>query len=490
MEKATSSNMPINLAKLVYLLCGVIVLALIVSSYFILSSAGQVADEVHLRAEQELVRNEVDRQVEIVARDQSQISNWDDTLAALGTDINRSFIRYEIAEWLWEDFDIKSTIIIGPNGKPRVTVLKSAVLKPEAGNQTVEQNSDLVKAAQKLYMQNRTSYSGGYTVENDPVASETPIFASDIREINGEISIVVAQAIVPDDEFVLPDGLPHIMLTHKSFADEDFDYIQNKLNLTDFRVQNLTSPDDFKVNHVEIGSLGLEATWTPGLPSKTIWKQSLPFVTVLLFMISGSLLLVSIRYSRMLDALQNSEAQNKFLAMHDALTGLPNRLQFDQALEDTISEGHQDRCAILCLDLDRFKVVNDVWGHQAGDIVIQTVADRIAKTVGDDGMTARIGGDEFIVLLKNQLDQQSVLNLCTSIIKTVRKEISFEGGSAQVGASIGVAWWPDDAQTTKNIIRSADEALYRAKENGRGCTYMASNDNAGDVGKFREDLRA
>jgi diguanylate cyclase (GGDEF)-like protein len=280
------------------------------------------------------------------------------------------------------------------------------------------------------------------------------------------------------------------MLTYKPFADEDFSYIQDKLNLTDFKVQNLTSPDEFKVNHVEIGSLGLEATWTPGLPSKTIWKQSLPFVAVLLFMISGSLLLVSIRYSRMLDALQNSEAQNKFLAMHDALTGLPNRLQFDHALEDTISEGHQDRCAILCLDLDRFKVVNDVWGHQAGDVVIQTVADRIANTVGDDGMTARIGGDEFIVLLKNQLDQQSVLNLCTSIINAVRKEVSFESGSAQVGASIGVAWWPDDAQTTKNIIRSADEALYRAKENGRGCTYMASNDNAGDVGKFRESLRA
>ncbi len=127
------------------------------------------------------------------------------------------------------------------------------------------------------------------------------------------------------------------------------------------------------------------------------------------------------------------------------------------------------------MDLDQFKAVNDTYGHQAGDAVIVTAANRIADRVGDSGLAARVGGDEFIVLLRDRLDRQNVLRLCDDLILSVCQDIPFEGGTAQIGASIGVAWWPDDAKTASTIIRSADEALYRAKETGRGRAYLASD---------------
>ena len=103
--------------------------------------------------------------------------------------------------------------------------------------------------------------------------------------------------------------------------------------------------------------------------------------------------------------IQESEEHNKFMAEHDALTGLPNRLQFDKQLDAIIEQKGQSKCAILCMDLDKFKQVNDTYGHLAGDVVIKTVADRLAAQVGDRGLVARIGGDEFIILLRNELSK-------------------------------------------------------------------------------------
>ncbi|MEM7216362.1 MAG: diguanylate cyclase [Pseudomonadota bacterium] len=471
-----------NLGRLIYLLCGIVLLVFAATSLVITDYAGTVADDIHSEAQRELVGNEIKHQIETVARDQSQVSNWNATIEALGEPIDRRFIRAEIVEWLWSDFDIISTIIVGPNGEPRVTVYKSALLSPQSGTPMVVQNADLIQDAQTLYMERRMPHGDGFTFSEDPVWSENPIYASDIRELDGQISIVIAQAIVPHGNYVVPDGLPHIMLTYKAMTDLDLAIIQEKLGFSGFDILKSGVQINGSQAKIDIGKRGLQAVWNSDKPSSAIWSQLIWPLVLLIALVGLSLYFVSRRYDSMVTALQNSEARNKFLAMHDALTGLPNRFHFDQALEKIISDGEQDRCAILCLDLDRFKVVNDVWGHQAGDEVIRAVAQRMSKIVGDNGIAARIGGDEFIVLLRNQLEQKNVTELCDKLIAEVCKKVKFDGGSANVGVSIGVAWWPDHAKTAKMIIRSADEALYRAKEAGRGRVYLAqdivSNDNA------------
>lgn len=469
-----------HVTHLVYLLGAVVIGLFVLSNFNVLRTSINVADHVRLDVERNLVSNEISRQIEILAQDQSQISFWDDAVEALGSRLDDEFVFDEIADWLWDDFGIQTTIVVSPELTPRVTIFENRTLAPKNGQEILSENADLIKSAQQKYMAQRKATGGGYVVLNHPVRSDNPIFAADFRTVNGQFGLAVVQAIIPDDEAVLPDGLPQTLFTFKPLDQKAIAVIGKKLGLEQFSFRSLAS---LASNGAELEAVDLsqgfdkehfQAVWKVSLPSKTILAEVKPSLVAILGAIALSLMVLVLYFGRVLKALRDSESQNRFLALHDSMTGLPNRLQFDQALDAVISNNQQDRCAILCVDLDGFKSVNDTYGHQAGDVVITTVASRIAKIVGDAGMAARLGGDEFVIMLHDKIDRDYVLWICDSIIESASEEVRFDGGIARVGASIGVAWWPDDALTAKTIIRSADEALYRAKESGRGRVHFAS----------------
>ncbi len=473
-----------SIVVLVYLLCAGLLAILAGSNLFVLRAAGSVAEDVRADAERSLILNEVSRQIDVLARDQSQVSYWDDAVAALGKRINAAFVRDEIADWLFEDFGIARTVVIAADGTPRVAVFEDRVLAPAAGAAIAADNADLVAETQRRYMERRAPRGKGYVYPGDPLRGKMLLPVADLRSVEGEIGLMVAQAIIPDDEAVLPDGLAQTLVTFKPLDAAALAAIAEKLGFRDFAIVAAGASGAGESLPLRLfgETPGYVATWESSSPAAAIWDRTLPLLAVLLGLAAVSLVFIAMRYGRALAALHRSEAQNRFLALHDALTGLANRLHFDRALEDIIAEGAQDRCAILCVDLDRFKAVNDTYGHQAGDAVIVTVAHRIAETVGGAGLVARVGGDEFIVLLRDGLERDNVLWLCDSVIERVCEAVVFDGGSANVGASIGVAWWPDDALTAKTVIRSADEALYRAKEEGRGRAYLAGETGARAAG--------
>jgi len=465
-----------RIAAGVYLICAAVLVAFALSGAYLLAVAGGIADAARGADERDLVRNEIARQVELLAHDQSQISHWDETVRALADRIDWDFVRREIADWLWTDFGIQTTLIVAPDGTPRVTIFEEDILGPHEGSALAIAMSDLIGAARANYMRHRRATDGGFYLPQHPVRSELPVYEHDFRMVDGGLSLVVAQAVVPDDTATLPDGPPQVLLTVKPLDAGALVAIGEKLGLGAFRIAPAAAAQDGD-NRLAVGRGAtrdrLEAIWTPTRPSQGIWARALPVLVAVLLAGAAALALVGIRYAQSVARVEESEARNRFLAYHDALTGLANRLRFDRELEAIAEAGDHARCAVLCLDLDRFKAVNDMYGHPAGDAVIRTVAERISACVGARGLVARIGGDEFILLLRSDLDRDSVMLLCDSIIESVGREIAFEGGTARVGASIGVAWWPDDARTAKTIIRSADEALYRAKEAGRGRAFLA-----------------
>lgn len=489
MTKSTALPKFKYVTHLVHALGAIVIGLFVISNFNVLSTAGNVADNVRRDVEQNLVRNEISRQIEILAQDQSQISYWDDAVEALGPKLDMEFINEEIADWLWDDFGIQTSIIVSAKAESRIAVFKNRVLAAKDGEKILFENLDMIKAAQQKYMAQRVGTGKGYKLTSHPVRSDNPIFVADFRLVKGEFGLVVVQAIIPDDEAVLPDGLPQTLFTFKPLSKQTITSMGNKLGLGEFSIQPVTLTvekdigkggmkdttrfEKFKLSQ-GFDQNNFQAVWQMSLPSNTIWSQVRPTLSAILAAIAVALILLLSYFGRVLSALRDSEQQNRFLALHDSMTGLPNRLQFDRALDDIISNGEQDRCAILCVDLDGFKSVNDTYGHQAGDVVITTVANRIAKIVGDAGMAARIGGDEFVIMLRDKLDHDNVIWMCDSIIESASEEVRFSGGIARVGASIGVAWWPDDAHTAKTIIRSADEALYRAKENGRGRVHFAT----------------
>ncbi len=163
-------------------------------------------------------------------------------------------------------------------------------------------------------------------------------------------------------------------------------------------------------------------------------------------------------------------ARIRFLAHNDDLTGLLNRARFTERLEAEFQRHARrgDGFAVLCLDLDRFKQVNDVFGHAAGDTVLKAVGERISAVLGDRDVLARLGGDEFAILRLEACRPADLAELSEKILRAVAPEIDLGGGTALIGVSIGIALFPQDGDTPEVLMRNADAALYHAKADGRG----------------------
>jgi diguanylate cyclase (GGDEF)-like protein/PAS domain S-box-containing protein len=160
---------------------------------------------------------------------------------------------------------------------------------------------------------------------------------------------------------------------------------------------------------------------------------------------------------------------NRHLAFHDALTKLPNRALLMERLERRISTAEREplRIAIMFLDLDRFKLVNDTLGHAVGDELLIVVANRLQALVRHSDTVARLGGDEFIIKLYNPASQDEVVQIVGRVISVINDPVEIQGHHVQVGASVGIAMYPDDGATASELIASADSAMYVAKHAGK-----------------------
>lgn len=164
-------------------------------------------------------------------------------------------------------------------------------------------------------------------------------------------------------------------------------------------------------------------------------------------------------------ALEASSAQIEYAAEHDYLTGLPNRRFFDRRLSELSNDPDRERLAVLHVDLDYFKQVNDAAGHAAGDAVLKSAALMIASVVPEGGFVARMGGDEFIILLADFATIRELEVVADHIVRLLKQGVSHGGTLLQTGASIGVAWVNDG--DAAGLLAESDIALYRAKKLGR-----------------------
>ncbi|GAA0250419.1 hypothetical protein LNAOJCKE_0007 [Methylorubrum aminovorans] len=164
---------------------------------------------------------------------------------------------------------------------------------------------------------------------------------------------------------------------------------------------------------------------------------------------------------------RRAEARITHMAHHDALTGLPNRVLFSACLIEAIAEHARTgaKAALLCLDLDKFKFVNDTLGHPAGDALLRQVAERITACLRREDLVARLGGDEFAVLLRNP-DAGAVETITGRIIEALARPVRLGDRDCQIGVSIGIARLPEHGTESDTLLRNADLALYRAKAEG------------------------
>jgi diguanylate cyclase (GGDEF)-like protein/PAS domain S-box-containing protein len=170
---------------------------------------------------------------------------------------------------------------------------------------------------------------------------------------------------------------------------------------------------------------------------------------------------------------KRAEEQIRSLAYHDSLTGLPNRLLFADRLAMAVAQAHrqEQKLGVLFLDLDRFKVINDSLGHTLGDRLLQVVAERIEESLREGDTVARLGGDEFTLLLPGIARAEDAAKVAEKVLESLRRPLPLDGRELFVTGSVGISVYPDDGIDPETLVKNADAAMYRAKDQGRD-TYQ------------------
>jgi len=167
--------------------------------------------------------------------------------------------------------------------------------------------------------------------------------------------------------------------------------------------------------------------------------------------------------------LKNAISEIQHLANHDALTGLPSLRLLNDRIDHAIAQAQRrdGEVAVLFIDLDGFKAINDTFGHDCGDYVLQVSSERLKACIRDSDTVARIGGDEFVVVLETH-DPERTLDIADRVVRTISAPIETETGIARIGASVGVSVYPENGDDASSLIKAADSAMYVVKNDTKG----------------------
>lgn len=304
------------------------------------------------------------------------------------------------------------------------------------------------------------------------------IHDTQIVQILGRPAAVSVMLIRPSTPALRRPGTEPIMVSVR-FLDRGFLAELERRNLIEaprFSPSSYAQPGEqaLALDSEDGGTIGY-ILWRPQLPGSRIIAVLGPTTALLILAMIAVLSLLAVWLRRStgdlndtLVQLRASEAQAQHLAFHDPLTGLPNRALFRNRLDHSLSRARRgEPLAVLLLDLDRFKRVNDTLGHLAGDELIREFGVRLSELVRDCDTVARLSGDEFAILLPGMAAHDDLAALCERILASVRERFDLLGNSAYVGVSIGMICAPEFGLDRSELLRKADIALYRAKTEGR-----------------------
>ncbi|MES0808286.1 diguanylate cyclase [Roseibium sp. SCPC15] len=467
----------------VYGLAALLIVLSTASLTFIAYMAWREGDRRALESEQlRLARTLNDAHREI-ARDQISMSQWDQTFEAVQRPIDETFIDTELMEVIWEEFGLDRTFIIDPSGNLIAQAIEDETHFGSRQLAPMHPIRRIAKKSRNAFNKRQENSTSAFARWYMPQSSLLDIAVFDFAIIDGTHAFLSAVPILPDEGQVsLDQEYPAIMVSAIYFNDDWTAELNDQLSFGDFRFYQGAPEREHPTNHLvrsEDGEVFGYFRWDHAKPGREIWITALPLVILMATIIAVVAFAAANRISRLSASLEESERKNRHFARHDPLTGLPNRHHFHDSLSYCLDNLPHKRFAIFACDLDRFKPVNDTYGHEVGDRVLCCVGDRLRTIVGKSGTVSRIGGDEFLILVTN-FDELFELERLAEQIQIGASRPIDTGDEAEVtiGVSIGIAAAPDCGSTERELIRKADLALYRAKENGRNAFEFAESSSS------------
>ena len=420
-------------------------------------------DEAAVARQRALVNLVLTQSVSQIAYDQESSTVWDDAVRKVAAPADLAWIDSNLGSWFNSYYGHDEVHVLDPQNRP---IYSMTAGRPVATDAFDSVRSRVLPLARELRRKRAPE-----KLKNLEVAMLSP-GASDITVVNGRPAIVSVKPIVSDTgEIVQRLGSESL---HVSIRYLDGTFIQKLRQQYLFDGSRFAWSDERGAQETAVPLIGRSGpvgyiVWKPFAPGAAVAWDLRPALAAALLAIGLMLTLLMQRLRRRTLELQASEAHAQHMALHDALTGLPNRALFDRRLEQALA-GARDASsvALLYLDLDRFKQVNDSHGHPAGDELIREVGRRLSVALRDGDFVARMGGDEFAIIQTNIGRTAEIELLCMRIVEMLAQPFEVSGGQCFVGISIGVAVAQHDGIDRVELTRKADIALYVAKKSGRG----------------------
>jgi diguanylate cyclase (GGDEF)-like protein len=471
-----------HIAKLAFVLTSVLIILASISLLFIGLVASREADRQASVNQQLLLDIALKNRFDLIARDQLSLARWDESVRSISRYFDPDFVADEFMDSLWFDFSIDRNLLIGPDNRVVAESLRDDVQFDTRQLDVTNPILILVEQARALFFKHRIVIGDGYGQERVSATASGKESVHGFLLLDDQVVMINAMAIVPDDgNYSLPDGNPVILLSAIYLDEELIGDLNSQLSFTNMQFTHTESLPAHHQHH-SISSLTGEPmgsfSWSSAMPGRQIWQTVIPVIIVLGSFLALVAFAIAWKIGHLTLSLATSEQHNYYLAMHDTLSGLANRLQFNRALEAAVQSLSTTPFTLIQCDLDRFKNVNDTLGHAAGDTVIKTVAQRLSEAVGAAGLVGRVGGDEFVILLPGCNEFALVQQLAETIISDICRPIETDSGDyAEIGISLGVAFGPRNGTTGEALMGAADAALYMAKDLGRNRAIFADTVN-------------
>lgn len=467
-----------RLTRLVFVLAFIMILLSAASLAYVGNIASREADAQATEKQRQLLDNVLVGRMQLMSRDLYSIVHWDDAVTGLVKKFDQDFVTDQLIYWLDLNLQAQKTFIISAKGRVLADIVNS---QAQFSRRTLPDEDPLMQISHQAvdrFMALRVPVEDGFGLKTISLSQVNELAATAVMNVDGQPALVTAMAVTPDDQESLPSRLdPVIVVAAKTLDSALLAELNQTLSFQNFTFEPPGEKDPTRTMQMVAGPDGKpigQFVWRGSQPGTVVWSVVMPVILAVCALMTVITAFAAHRIGNLSSKLEESEEHNRFLALHDNLTGLSNRFHFHEALDRHISSLPQNQFAVLACDLDRFKAVNDTYGHAAGDAVIRAVANRIAGTVGTAGMVGRVGGDEFVILLNGFTDIPRIQILCRQIIASVCEPIMLDNGvMTTVGVSLGVALAPASGSTNTHLMASADAALYAAKEQGRGRAVFA-----------------
>jgi diguanylate cyclase (GGDEF)-like protein len=439
--------------------------------------AGTLANNSAINRDRQQIDNAISKRLGQILLEQKSVAWWDDAVDNLGSSVaNLNWIHENFGIYLSQSFGHNEIYILDSIDTPIYAARGQARVSTNAFLRRQPQLEQQIKYLRESIGKPQSKYKDIYELDEDnyPQLRAKNIARASVKlsKIDNEIVALAVMSIVPNRRMEKLKTEPYILISIAKIDIKKVADISSNLLITDLSLSASPATDHNRISQPLIGASGeilRYFSWVPRHPGQTLLIIILPIMGIAVISVFFLARVMENRLRLTAVDLISSQKTAVHMANHDMLSELPNRFQFNNRLKDMLDMtdvSSTGRVAVAYLDIDRFKDVNDTLGHEAGDILIRIVAERLPQALDSNILLARFGGDEFAIAMPLYLSSD-ISTLGAKILKAFEAPFLLGTQVIQVSTSVGIAISPSHGTSVQELFQKADIALYAAKENGR-----------------------